>query len=108
VLVFLIWASTLRRVTSLDTSDPRDSAYGRDYWLHRCEGFRVELGARVIGKVRGLRFRGSIEPDLLEVRSGFLGRRAFLTPVERVEEIRPEQKRVVLRAQASTDADPPL
>ena len=51
---------------------------------------------------------GSIEPDLLEVRSGFLGRRAFLIPVERVEEIRPEQKRVVLRAQASTDADSPL
>jgi hypothetical protein len=95
-------------VTTIETPDPRDSSFGQDYWLHRCEGFRVELGARVIGKVRGLRFRGSIEPDQLEVRNGFLSRRAFLIPVERVEEIRPKQKLVVLRAQASTDADPTL
>jgi membrane protein YdbS with pleckstrin-like domain len=58
--------------------------------------------------VRGLRFRGSIEPDQLEVRSGFLGRRALLIPVERVEEIKPEQNLVVLCAQApSADPDRP-
>jgi membrane protein YdbS with pleckstrin-like domain len=47
-----------------------------------------------------------IEPELLEVRSGFLGRRRLLIPVERVEEIVPEQKLIILRARAPvTDAD---
>jgi hypothetical protein len=94
-------------MTSLDTSDPRDSAYGRDYWLHRCEGFRVEAAGREIGRVHGLRFNGSIEPDLLEVRTGLFGRRVLLIAVEQVEELLPREKRVVLRAQAS-NADPPL
>jgi hypothetical protein len=85
-------------MTILDTRDPRDSSYGRDYWLHRCEGFRVESARRVIGTVHGLRFHDSIEPELLEVRTGFLGRRVLLIPVERVEEIVPKEKRVVLRA----------
>lgn len=84
-------------MTRLDTRDPRDSAYGREYWLHRCEGFRVESAGREIGTVHGLRFRGSIEPDLLEVRCGLFGRRMVLIPVEEVEELVPEEKRVVLR-----------
>jgi hypothetical protein len=85
-------------VASLDTSDPRDSAYGREYWLHRCEGFRVELAGREIGKVHGLRFKGSLEPDLLEVRTGLFGRRVSLIPVERVVEIIPDQKLITLAA----------
>jgi hypothetical protein len=93
-------------MASLDTRDPRDSAYGQDYWLHRCEGFRVESPEGQLGKVHGLRFHDSIEPELLEVRTGFLGRRVLLIPVERVEKIVPEQKLVILQAQApSTDAD---
>ena len=85
-------------MTSLDTSDPRDSAYGRDYWLHRCEGFRVEAAGREIGTVHGLRFNGSIEPDLLEVRTGLFGRRVLLIPVEQVKELLPKKRRIVLRA----------
>jgi hypothetical protein len=84
-------------MASLDTRDPRDSSYGQDYWLHRCEGFRVESAGREIGTVHGLRFHDSIEPELLEVRTGFLGRRVLLIPVERVEEIVPKEKKVVLR-----------
>lgn len=83
-------------MSALDT-DPRDSSYGRDYWLHRCEGFRVESTHGLIGIVRGLRFQGSIEPEHLEVRTGFLGRRQLLIPVERVEEILPEQRLITLR-----------
>jgi len=85
-------------MASLDASDPRDSAYGREYWLHRCEGFRVELAGREIGRVRGLRFKGSLEPDLLEVRTGLFGRRVSLIPVERVGEIIPNQKLITLAA----------
>jgi hypothetical protein len=93
-------------MATLDTHDPRDSSYGQDYWLHRCEGFRVESARRVIGTVHGLRFHDSIEPELLEVRTGFLGRRVLLIPVERVEEIVPKRKLVILRAQTPvTDAD---
>jgi hypothetical protein len=85
-------------MTSLDTSDPRDSAYGREYWLHRCEGFRVESNKREIGTVHGLRFKGSLEPDLLEVRTGLFGRRVLLIPVEQVAELLPKERRIVLRA----------
>jgi hypothetical protein len=84
-------------VTTLDTQDPRDSTYGPEYWLHRCEGFRVESPNGQIGKVHGLRFKGSIEPELLEVRTGFLGHRVLLIPVERVEEILPREKLIILR-----------
>jgi hypothetical protein len=93
-------------MTSLDTSDPRDSAYGRDYWLHRCEGFRVESAKGEVGTVKGLRFKGSTEPDFLEVRTGLFGRRVLLIPVERVEEIVPKEKRVVLRGWVERAEDP--
>jgi hypothetical protein len=95
-------------VANLDATDPRDSAYGREYWLHRCEGFRVESAGREIGRVRGLRFRGSLEPELLEVRSGLFGRRVLLIPVERVSEVVPKEKRVLLRPDSlpsNSDAD---
>jgi ribosomal 30S subunit maturation factor RimM len=82
-------------MTGLDTTDPRDSVYGDDYWLHRCEGFTVWQGRRELGKVTGFRFHASTEPELLEVRSGRFGKR-LLIPVEQVEQIDPEQRRVVL------------
>jgi hypothetical protein len=83
-------------VTSLDTRDPRESRYGLDYWLHRCQGFRVEAATGEIGIVRGLRFHGSIEPDQLEIASGLLGRRRRLVPVDQVEAIFPKKRLVVL------------
>ena len=52
-----------------------------------------------------MRFQGSLEPELLEVRSGLFGRRALLIPVERVEEIVPDQRLIILRAREPvTDA----
>jgi hypothetical protein len=83
-------------MATIDIPDPRRSIYGRDYWLHRCEGFRVESPEGEVGIVTGLRFDSSIEPELLEVRTGILGRRVLLIPVDRVEEIVPKEKRVVL------------
>lgn len=85
-------------MASVDISGPCRSSYGRDYWLHRCEGFRVESPEGGIGRVTGLRFGGSIEPEFLEVRTGLFNRRALLIPVERVEEIIPERKMISLRA----------
>jgi hypothetical protein len=84
-------------MAAIDTRDPRDSIYGRDYWLHRCQGFTVERAGRELGKVTGLRFRASIEPELLEVRTGRFGKR-WLIPVEQVEQIDPKKRRIILGA----------
>jgi hypothetical protein len=83
-------------MTTGEARDPRDSSYGREYWLHRCEGFRVFSAGREVGTVQGLRFHGSLEPELLEVRTGFLGRRRLLIPVEQIKEILPDRKRITL------------
>jgi hypothetical protein len=88
-------------MASLDTRDPRHSSYGRDYWLHRCEGFRVESPDGEIGTVRGVRFRSSLEPELLEVRAGLFGRRSLLIPVEQVEQVIAKERRIILRASPS-------
>jgi hypothetical protein len=80
------------------THDPRHSSLGTDYWLHRCEGFRVESRAGRIGTVKGVRFRRSIKPELLEVRAGLFSHRRRLIPVEDVVEILPKQRRIIVRA----------
>jgi hypothetical protein len=77
--------------------DPRHSSLGIDYWLHRCEGFTVERGARELGKVTGLRFRASTEPEQLEVRTRRFSKR-LLVPVEQVQRIDPGTRRVILDA----------
>jgi len=84
-------------MAGIDIHDPRQSSYGRDYWLHRCEGFTVQRAGRELGKVSGLRFGASTEPELLEVRTRLLGKR-LLIPVEQVEQIEPATRRVILHA----------
>jgi hypothetical protein len=81
-------------MAAIDIPDPRRSTYGDDYWLHRCEGFTVWQGRRELGKVTGFRFH-ALEPGQLDVRSGRFGKR-LLIPVEQVEQVDPEQRRVVL------------
>ncbi len=92
-------------MATVDIPDPRRSSYGQDYWLHRCEGFRVESPDGEVGTVKGLRFRDSIEPELLEVRTGLFGRRLLLIPVERVERIFSNERRIILSV-SSRFADP--
>jgi hypothetical protein len=79
------------------SSDPRRSTYGRGYWLRRCEGFLVEMPTKRIGRVAGIRYgERSNEPAVLEVRTGFLGRRLLLISVDEVAEIAPETRRILL------------
>jgi hypothetical protein len=85
------------------THDPRHSSLGIDYWLHCCQGFRVESPVGRIGTVTGLRFQGSIEPELLEVRAGLLGHRLLLIPVAEVKAILPRERRVVLWARTQAE-----
>jgi ribosomal 30S subunit maturation factor RimM len=93
----------LRVLSANKRPDPRDSSYGQDYWLHRCEGFTVQRAQRALGKVTGLRFHASIEPELLEVRTSLLGRR-ILIPVEQVQQIEPKTRRVILGASGVAEA----
>jgi hypothetical protein len=79
-----------------ERSDHSRSTFGRDYWLRRCEGFRVEGPGGRIGHVRGIRFGSAGEPEVLEVRAGLLGRRTLLISVAEVSAIEPEDKRLVL------------
>jgi hypothetical protein len=84
-------------MAGIDIHDPRRSSYGRDYWLHRCEGFTVQRGQRELGKVTGLRFQASTEPEQLKVHTGRFGKR-LLIPVEDVLEILPKQRRVIVQS----------
>lgn len=78
---------------------PARSSYDREYWLRRCEGFRVDSPGGRVGTVAELRFRSNAErPDALAVRTGWLRRRLLLVPVEQVEHVLPRQERIVLRA----------
>ena len=78
---------------------PRDASFDRNYWLCRCEGFRVEAGERVLGIVTELRYRRFHDlPDELVVVGGLLGVRTTLVAVEDVLEVLPRQLRLRVRA----------
>jgi hypothetical protein len=87
-----------------DVRLPRASGFDLDYWLCRCEGFRVESPTgRRVGLVEELRFRSRLDrPDALAVRTGLLGRRLLLFPVEDVAELVPREERLVLRTAPSS------
>ena len=77
---------------------PNRSASDRDYWLRRCEGFRVDSRTGRVGTVEELRFGSNAErPDSLAVRTGWLRRRLIVVPIEQVGEIVPRQERIILR-----------
>ena len=83
---------------------PRTPVLDPDYWLCRCEGFRVDSSAGRVGFVEEVRFRSRLDrPDALAVRTGFLGRRLLLVPVEEVEELAPREGRLVLRTARGSD-----
>jgi hypothetical protein len=80
-----------------EADPPNRSTHHRDYWLHRCEGFRVDSPTGRVGIVEELRFSTNAErPDLLAIRTGWLRRRLFVVPVERVDEILPRERRITL------------
>ena len=77
---------------------PRRLGWDRDYWLCRCEGFRVDAPTDHVGVVEAIRFGSRLDrPDELLFRGGVLGNRRLVIPVWDVEEIEPRQQRLVLR-----------
>ena len=84
-------------MSRLKGNGPR--AIDLDYWLHRCEGFRVDSPDGRVGFVAELRFGTSMaRPDALAVRAGLFGRLLLIIPVEQVLEVVPQERRIVLRA----------
>jgi hypothetical protein len=76
---------------------PRALSWDTDYWLCRCEGFRVDTPTRRLGIVEEVRFKTRLErPDTLVVRGGLLGSRVLLVPVSDVKDVVPRQQRLVL------------
>jgi hypothetical protein len=78
-------------------NDPTRSSYDRGYWLRRCEGFLLESPTKRIGRVTGIRYGETTnEPEVLEVRAGFLGRTRLLISADHVIDIDPLEERLSL------------
>jgi hypothetical protein len=76
---------------------PRGAASDLDYWLRRCEGFRVDSPQGRVGFVEEVRYATRCDrPDVIAVRAGLLGRLLLILPVGEVAEILPGEELVVL------------
>ncbi len=81
-------------IVRLDALPPRES------WLHRCEGFTVELPDGTVGTVEEARYGSRYDrPDRLAVRVGRWRSRLVLVPVDEVEDIDPAEELVLLRGE---------
>ena len=77
---------------------PRHLSWDHDYWLGRCEGFRVDAPSGRLGLVEAVRFGTRLDrPDELLVRRGLFGNHTLVVPVSDVQEVVPRQQRLVLR-----------
>jgi hypothetical protein len=80
-----------------DCRPPRTATF--DYWLCRCQGFRVDSPEGRVGFVEEARFRSRVDrPDALAVRAGRVGRHLLIVPVDEVADIVPREERIVLRS----------
>jgi hypothetical protein len=76
---------------------PRGAASNFDYWLRRCEGFRVDAPPGRVGFVEEVRYASRCDrPDAIAVRVGLLGRLLLIIPVGEVAEILPSEERIIL------------
>ena len=79
---------------------PRPRLFDEDYWLCRCEGFRVDSPTGRLGVVAGVRFGSRLDrPDELVVRGGLLGNRIIIIPVSEIVDVRPPEERIALKPQ---------
>ena len=72
------------------------AASNLDLWLAPCEGFRVTSPEGRVGTLVDVFYEGD-RPRLLAVRSGRMGRRLDLYPVEEITEVRFEDRQLLLR-----------
>ena len=76
---------------------PSGAATDVDYWLRRCDGFRVHSPEGRVGVVEEVRYASRCDrPDVIAVRAGLLGRLLLIVPVAAIAEILPREERIVL------------
>jgi hypothetical protein len=86
---------------------PRDAASNFDYWLRRCEGFRVDAPQGRVGFVEEVRYASRLDrPDVIAVRVGLLARLLLIVPVGEVAEILPREERIVLHRSPRQEMTP--
>jgi hypothetical protein len=86
---------------------PRTLSFNADYWLCRCEGFKVERAGTTLGVVEEVHYRSRPDrPDVLVVRGGRLGTRSFEIAVDEIEKLLPRQGRVLLRPAPGRQEEP--
>ena len=74
---------------------PRAVHFGRDYWLSRCSGYRVESPTVRVGIVETTLFHTRCDcPDSLVVRTGRLRPQRTTVPVADVAEIEPNGRSI--------------
>jgi hypothetical protein len=87
---------------------PRGGVSDLDYWLRRCEGFRVDSPQGRVGFVEEVRYATRCDrPDVIAVRAGLLGRLLLILPVGEVAEILPREELVVLHRSPRPSATEP-
>ena len=78
---------------------PRPLAWDHNYWLCRCQGFRVESPAGRIGRVVEVRFGSRLDrPDALVVQCALRVNRRLTVPVSEVDHVRPAEQLLLLRS----------
>ncbi len=89
-------------IVRLDALPPRES------WLHRCEGFSVELPDGTVGTVEEIRYGSRYDrPDRLAVRVGRWRPQLVLVSTDEVEDIDPEEELVLLCRAAERESGRP-
>lgn len=76
----------------------RRRPFDADYWLCRCEGFKVDSRHGIVGTVEEVRFQSRVDrPDWLAVKTGGrFSRRVRVISVEYVAAILPRESRILL------------
>ena len=87
----------------MSAGDPRSlerrSGLDRNYWLCRCEGFRVESPEGRVGTVKWVRFRSRQDrPDHVAVGRGLFSPKIVFVDVDEVDQVTPEEERLILRS----------
>lgn len=68
-----------------------------DYWLCRCEGFRVDTSEGKRGVVEEVRFGTRLDrPDWIAIRGGLFSRQLEVVPVDGVAAIYPREGLILL------------
>jgi len=85
---------------------PHHSSWTREYWIARCEGYRVDSPSRHLGFVEEVVQTPGGEPRALTVRAGYGRDGLLVVPIEHVLEIVPDSEHIRVRTPRGSSAAP--